>query len=180
MQQIQIPAALHQLWSKYRDLPPGIVLFKFERVFEDRADHEPVGRFENHQARGGQTGPARRFFHQIMPTSGKVTGLLIKFDMQCQYIGRDRDRESQSFLRDAAPTVDGDHNQRRGQVSDVQRRGTIDLPCHEIVVAQRQRVECLKAQGHDSEYAEDVLRRYEQSQAIFEDHLARLLEQRPI
>jgi hypothetical protein len=51
---------------------------------------------------------------------------------------------------------------------------------HEIVVAQRQRVECLKAQGHDSEYAEDVLRRYEQSQAIFEDHLARLLEQRPI
>src|ERR1039457_1062015 len=48
MQQIQIPTELHQLRSKYRDLPSGIVLFKIERVIQNRPDHEPVGRFENH------------------------------------------------------------------------------------------------------------------------------------
>ena len=82
MQQIQMPAAFHQLWSKYRDLPPGIVLFKFERVFEDRADHEPVGRSKNHEAWAGQPGLARRFFHQVKPPAGEGIGLLIVLDMQ--------------------------------------------------------------------------------------------------
>ena len=82
MQQIQMPAAFHQLWCKYRDLPSGIVLFKIDRVIENRADHEPVGRSKNHEAWAGQPDLARRFFHQVKPPAGEGIGLLIVLDMQ--------------------------------------------------------------------------------------------------
>src|SRR5665647_1990819 len=65
MQQIQIPTELHQLRSKYRDLPSGIVLFKIERVIQNRPDHEPVGRFENHQTWPSQPGSA-----PVLPLTG--------------------------------------------------------------------------------------------------------------